>query len=54
MKLLNYRKLGAGNPCAGHRMEMIPSDFTNIGRVSSEESLGDVDEIGSEGKCVEN
>lgn len=43
----NYRKLGAGKPCAGHKMEIIPLDLTNIGRVSSEESFGDVDEIGS-------
>lgn len=44
---LNYRKLGAGKPCAGHKMEIIPLDLTIIGRVSSDESLGEVDEIGS-------
>lgn len=43
----NYRKFGAGKPCAGHKMEMIPLDSTNMLRVSSEDSLGEVDEIGS-------
>lgn len=43
-----YRKAGAGKPCAGQSIENDWFPDAIIGRVSIEESLGDVDEIGSE------
>lgn len=43
-----YRKIGAGKPCAGHKMDIESPLCMLMGRVSIEDSLGAVDEIGSE------
>lgn len=45
-----YRKAGAGKPCAGHRIDIVSLLCTLIGRVSIDDNLGDVAEIGSEGE----
>lgn len=43
-----YRNAGAGKPCAGQSIENDWFPEAIIGRVSIDESLGDVDEMGSE------
>lgn len=43
-----YRKAGAGKPWAGHNIEKVLSLGMFMGRVSIEDNLGDVEEIGSE------
>lgn len=42
-----YRKAGAGNPCAGQRIDKVSFFNTIIGRVSIEDNLGEVADIGS-------
>lgn len=43
-----YRNAGAGKPWAGHRIDIVSPLNTIIGRVSIDDNLGDVAEIGSE------